>query len=158
MWHSELTLQVTCCNTVTRTSPAHRSPSSAVRQLPPISQPAPNGSARDRTHRAGNAAEIARMERSAVMSGAYRSGGVGSSRSSQPAWAWARPRSCPAREGVMAAVHGDPADDRALEAHRPRERERDTQGRGRGEAAVGQQPVEADGDAEPGDHVETHRK
>ena len=47
-WHSELTLQVTCCSTVTRTSPAHRSPSSAARQVPPISHPAPNGSARQR--------------------------------------------------------------------------------------------------------------
>ena len=44
----------------------------------------------------GNAAETARMAGSATMSGAYRAGGVGSSRSSQPVWACARPRSCPA--------------------------------------------------------------
>ena len=55
-WHSELTLQVTCCSTATRTRPAHSSAASAACQVPPISHPAANGSARETAHRTGNAA------------------------------------------------------------------------------------------------------
>jgi hypothetical protein len=60
-WHVGLTLQVTCCTKVTRTSPAHSRVPSAARQLPPIAparrerQPerdgAPGGErGRDRPH------------------------------------------------------------------------------------------------------------
>ena len=69
-WHSELTLQVTCCSKVTRTSPAHSRVPSAACQLPPIAQPAANGSPSETAHKAGNAAETARMAGSATMSGA----------------------------------------------------------------------------------------
>ena len=54
----------------------------------------------------------------------------------------------PVGKGVMTAVDGDPADDLALEAHRPRDSQRDPQRRRRSEAAVGEQPVEADGHAQ----------
>jgi hypothetical protein len=70
MWHSELTLQVTCCSKVTRTRPAQSRAASAARQLPPIAQPAAKGSPSETTHKAGKAAEIARMAGSATMSGA----------------------------------------------------------------------------------------
>jgi Family of unknown function (DUF6629) len=43
-------------------------------------------------------------------------------------------------------------------AHRSRDRERDPQRPDCGEAAVGQQPVEADGHAQPGDHVKDRRQ
>ena len=69
-WHSELTLQVTCCSKVTRTSPAHNRAASAACQLPPMAQPKANGSPSETAHKAGNAAEIARMAGSASMSGA----------------------------------------------------------------------------------------
>ena len=69
-WHSELTLQVTCCSKVTRTSPAHNRAASASCQLPPIAQPKANGSPSETAHKAGNAAETARMAGSASMSGA----------------------------------------------------------------------------------------
>jgi hypothetical protein len=64
----------------------------------------------------------------------------------------------PVGEGVVAAVDGDPADDLALEAHRPRDRQRDAQRRDRGEAAMSQQAVKAHGHPEPGDHVESQRE
>lgn len=60
----------------------------------------------------------------------------------------------PVGEGVVAAVGGDPADDVALETHRPRHRERDAHGADGPVAAVGEAAVEADGDAEAGDDVE----
>src|SRR5690349_21483412 len=48
-WHSELTLQVTCCSTATRTSPAHSRAVSAPCP-PPAAQPAANGSPSDIAH------------------------------------------------------------------------------------------------------------
>jgi hypothetical protein len=51
----------------------------------------------------------------------------------------------PVGKGVMTTVDGDPADDLALEAHRPRDSQHDPLRRRRREAAVGEQPVEADG-------------
>jgi hypothetical protein len=56
----------------------------------------------------------------------------------------------PVGERMMPPVGRDPVDDRTLEAHRSGEREPGTQRRCGGEAAVGQQPVEADSHAEPG--------
>src|ERR1051325_8319797 len=55
----------------------------------------------------------------------------------------------PVGKGVMTAVDGDPADDLPLEAHRPRDGQHDPQRRRRREAAVGEQPVEADGHPQP---------
>lgn len=49
---------------------------------------------------------------------------------------------------------GDPVDDIALEAERSREGERDAQCGGGGVAAVGETPVEADGDAQAADDIE----
>ncbi len=70
MWHSELTDQVTCCSRATRASPAYSSGVRAVYQVPPIAHPAPNGSASEAAHKAGNAAETARAPGSAIKSGA----------------------------------------------------------------------------------------
>jgi hypothetical protein len=70
-----------------RTRPAHTRAAMAARQVPPMAHPAANGSASDSALSAGKAAETARMTRSAIMSGAYRSGGLGSSRTSHPMWA-----------------------------------------------------------------------
>jgi hypothetical protein len=64
----------------------------------------------------------------------------------------------PVGEGVVTAVDGDPADDLALEAHRPRDRQRDPQRRDRGEAAMSQQTVKANRHPQPGDEVEGHRE
>ena len=60
----------------------------------------------------------------------------------------------PVREGVMTAVGGDPADDIALETHRTGHRECDAHGADGPVAAVGETAVEADRDAETGDHIE----
>src|SRR5690348_17367926 len=64
----------------------------------------------------------------------------------------------PVGKGVMTTVDGDPADDLTLEAHRPRDSQRDPQRRRRREAAVGEQPVEADGHSEPRHQVENYRE
>src|SRR3954453_6106486 len=51
----------------------------------------------------------------------------------------------PVGKGVMTTGDGDLADDLTLEAHRPRDSQHAPQRRRRREAAVGEQPVEADG-------------
>src|SRR5580692_7605992 len=64
----------------------------------------------------------------------------------------------PVGKRVMTAMDRDPADDVALEAHRPRDGQHDPQGRRRNEAAVSEQPVEADGHPEPRHQVESYRE
>ena len=64
----------------------------------------------------------------------------------------------PVGEGVVAAVDGDPADDVALETHRPGDRERDPQRAGRRERTVREQPVEPHADPQAGQHVEGQRQ
>ena len=64
----------------------------------------------------------------------------------------------PVGERMMTPVDRDPADDVALEAHRPRDGQRDPQRGRRGEAAVGEQAVEADGHPEPREQVERYRE
>ena len=51
-------------------------------------------------------------------------------------------------ERVVLAVVGDPVDHAALQRHRAEDRQRVAQPRARLEGAMGQQPVEADGDAD----------
>ena len=60
----------------------------------------------------------------------------------------------PVGEGMMPPVSGDPADDIALEAHRPGDREHYSQHRRRGETAVREAAVEAERDAEPGEGIQ----
>ncbi len=57
-------------------------------------------------------------------------------------------------EGVVLAMVGDPADDRPLDRGRAEDREGRAQRTGRREAAVREQAMEADGDAERGERVE----
>jgi hypothetical protein len=56
--------------------------------------------------------------------------------------------------GVVTAVGGDPVDRRTLDRERAEDREGHADRRRRLEALVGEQPVEPDGDAEPGRDVE----
>jgi hypothetical protein len=64
----------------------------------------------------------------------------------------------PVGKCVMATVDGDPADDITLEAHRARDSQRDPQGWRRREAAVGEQPVEADGHPKPRHEINNRRE
>jgi hypothetical protein len=172
-WHREFTLQVTCCSTATRTSPAHSSAARAVRQVPPISHPAPDGRARESAQGGKRGRDGPHGGIGQHVRGVPR--GRGGVVAQQPARVGVRePAELPSHagavavrgvrvtgpvgEGVVAAVDGDPADDLTLEAHRSRDRKRDPQRRDRGEAAVRQQPVKAHGHPEPGDHVEGHRE
>ena len=144
-WHSELTLQVTCCSTAIRTSPAH---SSAARAVLPGAADQPPG--RERQGQ-GDSAQGGERGRNGPHGGIGQQvrgvpRGRGGVVAQQPAYVGVREAAelpgqaaavavggmrvtGPVGEGVVAAVDGDPADDVALEAHRPRDRERDPQRR-----------------------------
>ena len=55
---------------------------------------------------------------------------------------------------VVAPMGGHPAGHRALNCHGAKDSENDLRRPTRSEAAVGEQPVEPDGDPKAGDHVE----
>ena len=91
-------------------------------------------------------------------------------RNIQPTCAWARPRSVPRHPGawstcglcgspvlvgeaVVLAMRGDPFDHRPLDGHRAEHGQQRSHRAAGLEAAVGEQPVIADGDAQPGERV-----
>ena len=167
VWQIELIDQVTWCSRKTRTSEAQKNAVSAPCQDQVIRPPSTAGASSENAG-AGRRGRPARC-RVGEQVGRVLRWSVCSMSNSQPRCACPRPlvsgrrvAEPPGRvrvalavgERVVLAVIGDPADDRALDGQRAGDRERDPQRPVRLERAVREVAVEADGDAEPGDHVE----
>ena len=167
VWHSELTDQVTWWRSAIRTRPAHNQGGERADQGPrqPEADPERDGQGRHGQQRkeAVDTLHVAVAQHvGRVACGARRiryeqPTDVGEGDASQQsravvAVAVGRVRVAGVvAEHVVAAMGGHPAGHRSLDGHRAQHGEGDLQGPPRREAAVGEQPVEADCDPEAGD-------
>ena len=174
MWQIEFTLHVTWCSSTMRASPAQSSAVSAPPIAPDSVQPRKNGAASEKIANAGNSrlmiARVGVVEQIGRVARRRRDVALeqpADVRVREAAELRAHARAVQVRrvriaglvaEDVVAAVVRDPTDERTFDRERTGRREHDLQPARGTEAAMREEAVVADGDAEAAHEVEAPRR